>query len=216
MGTDKKRGMLEIALFVRAPILGRVKTRLAEEIGAAEALAVYTELLDRTIAAVVAACRERPDLAPVLWHLGEWPASSPLPAAIASNLRPQPNADMLGNLCALFCPDPNAPRRGVVAVGADHPEIAPADVLSAASLLDEADVSIGPAEDGGFWALGATVDIREALRTVPLGTGGALAALEHAVMSSGFSVRRGPTLWDIDTAEDLRRWREGMHRGQRE
>jgi len=203
-------------VFARAPILGRVKTRLAEEIGPAEALDAYTELLDRTIAAVVAACRERPDLEPVLWHLGEWPAAFPLPATIASCLRPQPHADMLGNLRALFCPDPNAPRHGVVVVGADHPAIDPADVLTAASLLDEADVVIGPAEDGGFWSLGATVDIREALLAVPFGTGDALAALEHAVRCSGFSVRRAPTLWDIDTAADLRRWRKEMHRGQRE
>jgi len=205
--------MLEIAVFARAPIRGRVKTRLAAEIGADEALAVYSELLERTVAAVIAACRERGDLAPVLWHLGDWPESFPLPSPIACHLRRQPYEDMLENLREVFRIDPAAPRRGVIAVGADHPAIEPACVLSMASLLEGSDVAIGPAEDGGFWSLGATVDIRHALLGLPVGTETALAALERAVAGAGFSARRGPALWDVDTVDDLRRWRSQIHRG---
>ena len=204
--------MIEIAVFARAPIQGRVKTRLADEVGPAEALAAYAEMLGRTVAAVVAACRERPDLRPVLWHLGEWPGEFPLPPAIASNRRRQPHAEMRANLCELFRPDPRTPRRGVVAVGADHPAIEPADVLAVVSLLDVADAAIGPAEDGGFWALGTAVDLRDALRDLPVGTSRTLEALDRALAGAGLGACRGPTLWDVDTAADLARWRGPMHR----
>jgi glycosyltransferase A (GT-A) superfamily protein (DUF2064 family) len=204
--------MLEIAVFARAPVRGCVKTRLAEEIGASEALAVYSRLLERTIAAVVAACRERGDLVPVLWHLGAWPASFPLPPRIASNLRRQPHEGMLENLREVFRPEPRAGRRGAIAVGADHPAIDAACVLSMVSLLDGADVAVGPAGDGGFWSLGAVVDIREALLGLPVGTEAALSSLEGAVLRAGFSASRGPVLWDVDTADDLRRWRGQIYR----
>jgi glycosyltransferase A (GT-A) superfamily protein (DUF2064 family) len=212
VGTDEKRGPLEIAVFARAPVRCRVKTRLAEEIGASEALEVYSELLERTIAAVVAACRERGDLVPVLWHLGDWPGSFSLPPQIASSLRRQPHEEMLENLREVFRPDPHTPRRGAIAVGADHPAIDAACVLSMASLLDGADVAVGPAMDGGFWSLGAVVDIREALLGLPVGTETALSSLERAARCAGFSVRLGPTLLDVDTADDLRRWRGQIHR----
>jgi uncharacterized protein len=210
---NERRSAIEIAVFARAPVLGRVKTRLAAEIGAPDALAAYSELLERTVAAVVGACRERGDLVPVLWHLGDWPGAFPLPPPLAGNLRRQPHGEMLENLREVFRPDPGSPRRGAIAVGADHPGIEATHVLAMAALLDGADVAIGPAEDGGFWSVGATVDLREALRGLPVGTGHALAALERAAFGAGFSVRRGPTLWDVDTTDDLRRWRGQMHRG---
>ncbi len=174
---------------------------------------MYTELLQLTIAAVVTACQERNDLVPVLWHLGEWPGSFPLPAPLESSLRRQPHESMLENLREVFRFDSRATRRGTIALGSDHPSINPACVLSMASLLDGADVAIGPAEDGGFWSLGSVVDIREALLGLPVGTDSALAALERAALNAGFSTSRGPTLWDVDTVDDLRRWRGQMHRG---
>jgi hypothetical protein len=204
--------MLEISVFARAPVLGRVKSRLAERIGAAEALAVYVALLRRSIDAVVEACRGRDDLVPVLWHAGEWPGSFPLPPSITAGLRRQPHEQMLDNLREVFRRAPRSTRRGAIAVGVDHPEIEAAHVLSMASLLDGAEVSVGPAEDGGFWSLGATVDLGGVLQGLPLGTGTALSALERAVRGAGLSLGRGPTLYDIDTAEDLRRWRGQIHR----
>ena len=204
--------MLEIAVFARAPVSGCVKSRLAEQIGASEALAVYAEMLRRTIDAVLAACRERGDLAPVLWHAGDWPDAFLLPPCIASSLRRQPHEDMLENLSEVFRRGLRSARRGAVAVGADHPEIEASHVLAMASLLDGADVAVGPAEDGGFWSLGAAVDLDEVLRGLPVGTDAALAALERAVRDAGLSLGRGPTLYDIDTAADLQRWRGQMHR----
>jgi len=212
VGTNEKRGKLEIAVFARAPVSGRVKSRLAEEIGASEAIAVYVELLRRTVDAVLAACRERDDLVPVLWHLGDWPESFPLPPQIASNLHRQPHEEMLENLREVFRSDPRSPRRDAIAVAADHPEIEASHVLAVASLLGNADVVVGPAEDGGFWSLGAAVDLGEVLRGLPVGTDVALSSLERAVRDAGLTLGRGPTLYDIDTAEDLRRWRGQIHR----
>lgn len=216
MDTGGKHGPLEIAVFARAPVAGRVKSRLAEEIGAAEALAVYADLVRRTIDAVANACAARGDLVPVLWHLGDWPDAFALPPALAAGLRRQRHDGMNANLMEVFRPDPRSPKRGIIVVGADHPEIDAAHLLEMAALLDRVEVAVGPAPDGGFWSLGATVDIARAFAGLPLGTGAALAALEAAVRSAGLSLARGPTLYDVDTAADLRRWRREMHRHSRD
>jgi hypothetical protein len=212
VGTDEKRGTLEIAVFARAPILGRVKRRLAADIGEREALAAYEELLRGTIAAVLGACRSRSELVPVLWHWGDWPSTFPLPAALSRRMRRQPHADMLANLHEALRLDGAPPPRGVIAVGADHPTIEPTHVLAVAALLDGCDVAVGPAEDGGFWALGTAVDLRDALRDLPVGTSRTLEALDRALAGAGLGACRGPTLWDVDTAADLARWRGPMHR----
>lgn len=214
MGESGKTGRLEIAVFARAPVPGRVKRRLAGEIGDAAALAVYGEMLSKCFAAVGGACARGPDLAPVLWHHGAWPESFPVPPAFAADMRRQPSDDMLDNLREALRPGAAPGRRGAIVVGADHPDLAADHVLAIAALLDGHDVAVGPAEDGGFWALGTRVDPDGVLKGLPLGTADAFEALGRAVRGAGLSFGIGPRLADVDTAEDLRR-RGRMLRDQR-
>jgi uncharacterized protein len=213
VGANGDSGVLEIAVFARAPSLGRVKRRLAAAVGEAEALRVYERLLARAIGAAIGACERRADLVPVLWHHGDWPASFPLPPALAARMRRQPSDDMLDNLREALRLDAAPGRRGAVVFGADHPEIEAAHLLEIAALLDGRDVAIGPAEDGGFWAIGAVVELGDALRDLPLGTGDAFLSLARGVRGAGHSCGLGPTLRDVDTAADLEAWRAEMHRG---
>ena len=212
MGARGDSGRIEIAVFARAPVLGRVKRRLAAGLGAAEALAIYERLLARSLDAAIAACARRADLVPVLWHHGDWPASFPLPVGVAAGMRRQPSDDMRDNLRAARALDGEPRPRGAIVFGVDHPELEAAHLLEVAAALDAHEVVIGPAEDGGFWALGATVALGPVLPVLPLGTGGACAALERAVRGAGFTCGVGPTLRDVDTPEDLAAWRDRIHR----
>jgi len=103
-------------------------------------------------------------------------------------------------------------RRGVIVIGADHPTLEPGHIVTMARLLDGHPVSIGPAQDGGFWALGTTVPLDGILDHVPLSCGDTLIALETALEARGLSHVRGPTLWDVDTEIDLNRWRKEMEK----
>ena len=88
-----------LLIFAREPVLGRVKTRLAADIGPEAALEVYRELLALTAAAVTAT--EVPATV--------WLAEAPHPTADAALPRPewpglpwrvQPPADLLGERMA--------------------------------------------------------------------------------------------------------------------
>lgn len=136
-----------LVVFVREPRLGRVKTRLAADVGAVEAWAFYrrtTALLLRRFArdsrwrcwlAVTpdrALCRPR-----------VWPAS-------CSRL-PQGTGDLGDRLARTVRSLPPGP---VVIVGTDAPALRSGHVAQAFRALGRHDVVVGPATDGGYWLVG--------------------------------------------------------------
>jgi len=202
--------LIELAVFVRSPVLRKVKTRLAAAIGPEKALEVYRKLLAHTFEAAIAASRMSPDIKPVLWHRGPV-APIDIPAEFTMDVRPQRHDSMRENLHEILRA-PSLTRRGVIVIGADHPTLEPGHIVTMARLLDGHPVSIGPAQDGGFWALGTTVPLDGILDHVPLSCGDTLIALETALEARGLSHVRGPTLWDVDTEIDLNRWRKEMEK----
>ena len=73
----------------------------------------------------------------------------------------------------------------------------------AVDLLDAADAVLGPAVDGGWWALGLR-DPREArwLRDVPMSTATTGSATREALRRAGLAVTETSTLQDVDVAAD--------------
>jgi uncharacterized protein len=137
-----------LVLFVRAPRLGAGKRRLAREIGD------------------VAAVRfERLMIALLLRRLGadrRWRLSIAItPDRARHALRigrrsTEVTAQGRGDLGSRMDRALRAFLRGpVVLVGADIPALGPAEVATAFRLLGSHDLVFGPAEDGGFWLVGA-------------------------------------------------------------
>ena len=210
MNPTANTDLIELALFVRAPVLGKVKTRLAAAIGARKALEVYKKLLAHTFEAAIAASRLSPYIKPVLWHRGPITPID-IPAVLSVDMRPQHYDSMRENLHEIICA-PSLTCRGVIVIGADHPTLEPEHIVTMVRLLDSHPVSIGPAQDGGFWALGTTVPLNGILDRVPLSCGDTLVALEKALEVRGLPHVRGPILWDVDTEADLRRWQKDMEK----
>jgi rSAM/selenodomain-associated transferase 1 len=178
------RLMREVVVFAKAPVIGTVKTRLARDIGAAGALAVYREMLSGVVARL--SRREwrlvlavTPDAArdqPGLW-----------PGDVARI--PQGDGDLGARMLrVLRRAAEDAP---VLVVGSDIPGLGPEHIRRAFAALESAPLVFGPASDGGFYLVGArgrppeglfegvrwsTPDVlRETLATCP---GGAAALIE--------------------------------------
>jgi rSAM/selenodomain-associated transferase 1 len=205
-----------LLIFAREPVLGRVKTRLAADIGLEAALATYRELLALTAAAVQAA-----QVPATVW-LAEAPAGQALgsPAELQlAEARPewpglpwrvQPAAGSLGERMAHAFAEAFVAGAGrVVIIGTDCPGLT-ADLLRQAfGQLATHDLVVGPATDGGYYLLGMNklhaslfTDKQWSTDTVLSAT---LADAEHL----GLRVVHLPTLADIDSGSDLAAWRAG-------
>ena len=68
----------------------------------------------------------------------------------------------------------------------------------------DCDAYFGPAEDGGFWALGLARPEPALLRGVPMSTPVTGAVQRERLVAAGLRVRDLPGLRDVDTAADAR------------
>jgi rSAM/selenodomain-associated transferase 1 len=135
-----------VVVFLRAPRLGRVKTRLAREIGAAAALGFYR----RTALATVRRLAADPTFETVLALVPE-PGRLPDPWPRGLGRIVQRGHDLgarMAHALAAVGPGP------VLVVGSDIPGLEARHVRRAFRLLGEADAVIGPAADGGYWLVG--------------------------------------------------------------
>ena len=196
-----------LLIFAREPVLGRVKTRLAADIGPAAALAAYRELLALTAAAVAAA-----QVPATVW-LAEAPTLStsptqPRPEWPGLPWRVQPPAESLGErMSQAFAEAFGAGAGRVVIIGTDCPGLT-ADLLRQAfDLLITHDLVIGPASDGGYYLLGMNNLHDRLFADKEWSTATVLADTLADAARLGLRVAQLPTLADVDSAQDLAAWR---------
>ena len=182
-----------LAIFARAPVLGRVKTRLARSVGEKVALAAYQELLGLTLERLAPGAGP---FVPEIWVEGD---PSALPAASGFRIVEQPPGDLGKRMAAAF-------EDGVsVLVGTDIPPISSDYVERALDALTRADLVLGPTEDGGYCLVAMTTPRAQVFEGIPWSTPDVLAATLAA--AEGFSVELLEPLWDVDDAAGLARWR---------
>lgn len=91
----------------------------------------------------------------------------------------------------------------VVQIGMDTPQVTVSDLRLAAGLAEGGAAVLGPALDGGWWALALEHAERAAvLCGVPMSTQGTYAATWSALAAAGLEVRETCAHLDVDTVED--------------
>lgn len=187
-----------VAVFARAPVVGRVKTRLARAVGDDVALAAHRELLQRTLTLVVCACGADAEI----WLDGNADDS----VDVGLQIYAQPPGD-LGQRMLAVVESIQQRGRAAIVVGSDCP-ILDGDYLQAAcTALRDVDVVIGPVEDGGYILIGMRRPIPELLLDMRWSTATVTQETLQRAKRMGVSVALLPRLWDVDSADDLRRWR---------
>ncbi len=187
-----------LLVFAKAPVPGRVKTRLAADVGAAAATAVY-RVMGRT---VVDAVRVGPWRTVVCYHPPD--ALAEVRAWLGGELDywPQQGHDLGARM-------DQALRRALASssraclIGTDTPRVDAARVHEALVALEAADVVFGPAEDGGYYLLALRQPAPELFRRIPWGTSRVLARSTARAAAAELSVALLPPLADVDTVSDL-------------
>lgn len=137
-----------VAIFARRPRYGAVKTRLARDIGAAEALAFYRRTLARLARAMAHDARFETVIAVTPDH----DASARDFAALNLPVIAQGGGDLGRRMLRAL---KHAGARPAVVIGSDIPALSPWHVAAAFRALGRTEIVFGPARDGGYWLIGA-------------------------------------------------------------
>lgn len=193
--------MRRLVLFAKEPVPGRVKTRLARDVGDAAAVGLYRAFL-RDLAAALP-CGGDWDC--VLAHDGEAGTFLRKTFGPPWRLEPQGGGSLGDRLARCFARAAAGGSTAVVA-GSDAPTLSRQAVREAFAHLETgAPVVVAPSPDGGFSLVGlqVTVDAGKLFSGVGWSTPDALADTRQAANRLGLEVVCLPAIPDVDVAADL-------------
>ena len=91
-----------------------------------------------------------------------------------------------------------------ILIGSDSPHISLDTITNARAALDEADIVLGPADDGGYYLI-AMRKPHDVFSGIPMSTSVVTQMTVDLAHSQGLTVRLGEPLFDIDELSDLLR-----------
>jgi uncharacterized protein len=202
--------------FARLPERGRVKRRLAEELGEDRTLALYEAMLHDTFRSIGQPNEELE--IEVLW--------APTPNASGEALRRafgdlplsmQSGTDLSERMSMAFSERFFFHRtQKIVAVGVDIPLLPRSLIDYAFGLLESCDWVIGPATDGGYYLIGCRAGSfdTEVFLGIDWGTSSVLTSTLDRIRYCQNTVALLPERSDLDVPEDLRRYAATASHGE--
>ncbi len=181
-----------LLILAKAPVAGRVKTRLCPPCSPEQAATLAQAALVDTLAAVVATPGVRPVL--VLDGVpGDW-----VPNGL--KIVPQVEGDLGARLTGAFA----AVDGPAVLVGMDTPQVTPDTLRGAVDTLLQpgTDAVLGHTVDGGWWIIGFRTAQPSAFVGVPMSTAETGARQADRLENLGLSVLTLATETDFDTFAD--------------
>lgn len=198
-----------LLIFTKHPVAGYAKTRLIPSQGAAAAADISRMLTEHTIMTA----RWLRSVHATLCTMVHYAAPTGLPAErTAAWLRPEPPAEVLlaqtggslgDRLIAAFRYSFTHGARKVAVIGTDAPHITPVLLRQAFSVLDDADVVIGPALDGGYYLIAMSALHEPLFQDIPWSSDTVCTDTLNKARQIGLSVEMLAPLRDIDELDDL-------------
>ncbi len=190
-------------IMAKAPVPGKVKTRLLPSLSPEEAALLAEKLLKETVNSVV---RNLPGVHPVVAVAP--PEGIPHVRSLLNvpiSLIPQPEGDLGNRLSILFEQAFASGAAGVMALGTDHPNLPAAYLRQAAVLLRSGGdrVVLGPTEDGGYYLIGLNRPHPELFEGIPWSTPEVFKITLERARRIGLEPYLLPRWFDIDRPEDL-------------
>ena len=198
--------MSHLGMFAKYWQAGRVKTRLAVELGEVLAADLYLVFLQHLTLNLQHCCDQRtlvfsPSEAGDLFHskFGDTWA-----------YRPQSDGDLGDRLADFFrCSSrPTESPGKVLVIGSDTPHLSPALIAQAEQQLDQCPVVLGPSQDGGYYLLGldlhsipAELDL---FGEMPWSTDQVWAETVRRLDLCNLSFARLPEMVDVDNLRGLK------------
>ena len=189
-----------VGVFAKAPTPGRVKTRLAADVGATRAARIY-RTLGRSIvdglrggAFGLVVYVDPPD-EPAFRAVRDW-------LGPGLKLRPQSDGDLGRRMCDALEELLEETDRALL-VGTDTPGIDREIAQAALDALAEHDLVVGPSTDGGYYLIGMSRPLPALFEDVAWSTGDVLPETLKKAEKMGLTLYLMDTKTDVDTVADL-------------
>ena len=192
MKPEPEGELCRLLVMAKAPVPGRVKTRLCPPCTHSEAAMLAQASLDDTLAT---ARSTFPGLVVVMLdgQPGPW---------LTSEMRvvPQCHGDLADRLAGAF----DAAGAPALAIAGDTPQVTPALLTLAVTRLMSpgVDAVLGPTDDGGYWVIGLRRADPEVFIGVPMSTAYTALAQRDRLRQLGLTWVELPSLRDVDAFED--------------
>jgi len=189
-----------LLIFIKNPILGQVKTRLASSVGDEEAMRIYKELLKHTRAVSL-----KLDATRVVCYSHFIDAEdSWLPQHFVPYLE---EGDNLGTrMSNAFETAFQEGAEKVVVIGSDCPKISTEILGDAFKALTDHKMVIGPSMDGGYYLLGMSHYSPELFNNINWSTPSVFEETTKRAKQLQIQANILPTLSDVDYLEDWEKY----------
>jgi hypothetical protein len=191
-----------LIIFVRNPALGKVKTRLAKEIGDESALSVYKNLLNHTQSITTAISCDR------FVFYADYVNENDIWLKELYHKRLQSGNDLGGRMKEAFLFLFKEGYERVVIIGSDCYELTGTLIKEAFHQLINHRIVIGPANDGGYYLLGMNTFIEDVFNNKEWSTSTVLEETLKDIESAGYAYYLLPELNDVDNADDIKKYPE--------
>jgi rSAM/selenodomain-associated transferase 1 len=186
-----------LIIFVKNPVLGKVKTRLADALGEENALMVYQKLLQHTCLITINITADK------YVFYSEYIDHNDLWKDEAYKKELQYGNDLGEKMRNAFEMLFQKGYKEVVIIGSDCYELTEEIIMNAFYQLKEKDVVIGPAKDGGYYLLGMNVFISQLFTGKSWSTSKVSQQTLTEIESFNYSMYQLPVLNDVDTPADV-------------
>ncbi len=190
-----------LIVFLKRPAPGEVKTRLMPDLGASDAAHLYRLLAEEEMRQTVPLAGE---YAREIFFAPREAGAEIEAWLTGETCRPQIAGDLGARMAAAFEEVFARGVRRAALIGTDVPWLSRRDVIGALNALDEADVVLGPAEDGGYYLVALRRPVPELFSGIEWSTSTVLQATLARARTLRQTVHLLPVRRDIDRLEDIR------------
>lgn len=197
-----------LIVFVKNPVEGQVKTRLAAEVGNEKALSVYNQLMEHTRQVAMESDAD------VHVFYSDYVDQDDHWLQTDFSKHQQEGEDLGSRMLNAFKTMDNLGYQKKIIIGSDCPEITAEIINDAFSRLDEYDFVLGPALDGGYYLLGMQEILDEVFREISWSSDQVFDQTIATLQNVGMVWYEMPMLSDVDKEDDLPKMRKITNRPQ--
>ncbi|MGA7937789.1 MAG: TIGR04282 family arsenosugar biosynthesis glycosyltransferase [Kovacikia sp.] len=203
-----------LIIFTRYPEPGKAKTRLIPALGPRGAAELHRQMAEYTLAQVRQFRAMRSLSVEVRFVGGDL---TQMEGWLGSDLAYKPQgAGDLGDRMFHACQSAwNDGYHSMVILGTDCPELDAALLQKAFQELQQQDLVVGPATDGGYYLIGLRQPVPELFQGITWSTSTVFQQTLEIAAALGLTIACLPTLSDVDQPEDLKIWQRRMGSGAR-